>query len=67
MSHAFTEEQLVEARTDIYDAAAYLFGDFDSPNALRMARRIAGLAPLLLIAIEERQKTVTFPPLEPPT
>jgi hypothetical protein len=32
-----------------------------------MAKRIAGLAPLLLIAIEERQKIVTSSDQEPPT
>lgn len=67
MKYAFAEDQLSEARGDIYDAAAELFGGLDGPNALKLARRIAGLAPLLLIGIEERQKIVTFPLTEPHT
>jgi len=56
MSVVFTHDEVIHAHSEIHDAAGRLFGwNNDQPEALRMAKRIAGCARILVIGIEERQ------------
>lgn len=77
MKHAFTEEDLDRAWAEVSDAGERLLGcQKNEAEALRLARRIAGWAPLLVQAIEEREvvsgldprmEGITYSSKRPPT